>query len=112
MSATCVFCRIVTGSAPATVVRRWPDAVAIVPLNPVTAGHVLVIPALHVADFTTDPDVTAVVFRRAAELGRAPANLITSAGSEATQSVPHLHAHLVPRRAGDGLALPWTAVAA
>ncbi len=104
----CPFCEIVAGRAPATVVRDWPDAVAIVPLNPVTDGHVLVMPRSHVADFTEDPVCTALVMRRAAEMGAAPMNLITSAGTEATQTVRHLHVHLVPRAADDGLPLPWT----
>jgi histidine triad (HIT) family protein len=66
---------------------------------------------VHVEDFLTEPLVTAVVMARAAELAATlrmrPANLITSAGREATQSVFHLHIHLVPRKANDGLALPW-----
>jgi histidine triad (HIT) family protein len=105
---TCVFCAIVAGQAPATIVEEWPDAIAIVPSNPVIPGHVLVLPRIHVADFTTDPDVTAATARRAAQLGVPPANVITSAGWEATQSVWHLHLHVVPRAAGDGLPLPWT----
>lgn len=103
----CVFCRIVTGREPASVVAEWPDAVAIVPLSPVTPGHVLVIPRAHVADFRDDPDVTALTARRASEIAPHPSNLITSAGREATQSVFHLHLHIVPRAEGDGLALPW-----
>jgi histidine triad (HIT) family protein len=106
--ADCPFCSIVAGTSPATVVRHWHDAIAIVPLNPVTPGHVLVIPAEHVEDATVDPEVTAVVMRRSAELAEPPCNIITSAGAEATQSVAHLHVHIVPRRKGDGLALPWT----
>src|SRR5690606_25182872 len=101
----CVFCQIVAGEAPATVIREWPDAIAIVPLRPVAPGHVLVIPRTHVADATVDPDVTAVTMRRAAELAVPPCNLITSAGRPATQTVFHLHIHVVPRRVGDGLAL-------
>ncbi|GAA3381234.1 HIT family protein [Streptomyces sannanensis] len=105
----CVFCEIVSGRAPATVVREWGDALAIVPLGPVVEGHTLVIPKQHVADFGEDPEVSAVTMRRAAELaaGDAPMNIITSRGREATQSVFHLHLHLVPRRENDGLALPW-----
>ncbi|MFF3928305.1 HIT family protein [Streptomyces hirsutus] len=108
MSA-CVFCEIVAGRAPATIVREWPDALALVPLGPVVDGHTLVIPRQHVADFGEDPDVSATTMRRAAELaaGEQPMNLITSRGREATQSVFHLHLHLVPRAADDGLALPW-----
>ncbi len=104
----CVFCRIIAGNEPATIVRRWRSAVAIVPLEPVVAGHLLVIPRRHVRDFTVDPMVSAVAMHCAAELATPDANLITSAGTAATQTVAHLHLHIVPRRPGDGLALPWT----
>lgn len=104
----CVFCRIIAGSEPVTVVHRWPDAIAIVPRNPVTPGHVLVIPARHVQDYLEDPAVTGAVAERAAEIALHPSNLITSAGSVATQTVYHLHVHIVPRSEGDGLPLPWT----
>ncbi|WP_086765395.1 HIT family protein [Streptomyces bobili] len=106
----CPFCEIVAGRAPATIVREWPDALAIVPLTPVVGGHTLVIPKKHVPDFAHDPDVAADTMWRAALLAQKsdrPMNLITSRGSEATQSVFHLHLHLVPRAEHDGLPLPW-----
>ena len=107
----CPFCEILAGRAPATFVEEWSETIAIVPLNPVVDGHTLVIPKLHVSDFADDPDVTAATARRAAQLCRdlnlVHANLITSRGREATQSVFHLHLHLVPRAEDDGLALPW-----
>jgi histidine triad (HIT) family protein len=105
----CPFCAINTGRAPATFVQEWSDAIAIVPLNPVVDGHILVIPKTHVRDFADDPEVSAATMRRAAELAQdaQPMNVITSRGVEATQSVFHLHLHLVPRAANDGLALPW-----
>lgn len=109
MSA-CVFCQIVAGQSPATVVAEWSDAIAIVPLGPVTDGHVLIIPRAHVADAATDAGVTAAMFELAATYaeGQArPFNLITSAGREATQSIFHLHLHYVPRSAKDGLMVPW-----
>lgn len=107
----CPFCDIVAGTGHADVVREWPDTIAIIPLDPVTSGHTLVIPKKHVVDFSADPEVSATTMRRAAELMRwttSPMNVITSRGPEATQTVFHLHLHLVPRRAGDGLALPWS----
>ncbi len=106
----CVFCAIGAGLAPAQVVRRWPETIAIVPLEPVTDGHVIVLPTRHVPDAAFEPVVTGLTMRRAAELAKTagPANLITSIGALASQSVGHLHIHLVPRRAHDGLALPWT----
>ncbi|WP_230536438.1 HIT family protein [Streptomyces sp. OUCMDZ-3434] len=107
----CPFCEIIAGRAAAQVVREWPETIAIVPRRPVVDGHVLVIPKLHVTDFVASPDASATTMLRAADLaGDHPAgamNLITSRGRAATQSVFHLHLHLVPRAANDGLALPW-----
>ncbi|MBT1183922.1 HIT family protein [Streptomyces sp. CJ_13] len=108
---TCVFCAIAAGEAPAAIVREWPDALAIRPRSGgVNDGHVFVLSRVHVQDAGTDPEVTVAVMRRAAELmAELPAaNLITSKGTEATQSVLHLHVHVVPREADDGLPLPWT----
>lgn len=105
----CPFCEIVAGRARAKIVEEWSQVLAIIPLKPVVRGHVLVIPKIHVTDFTTDPDVSALTMRCAAELvmGMGSYNLITSKGRPATQSVFHLHLHLVPRAENDGLALPW-----
>lgn len=103
----CVFCDIIAGDEPAEFVRRWTDAVAIVPLNPVTPGHVLVIPRAHVVDASDRPHIAAQAMERAASIAVPPFNIITSAGKEATQSVFHLHLHVVPRAENDGLALPW-----
>lgn len=111
MAEPCVFCEIVAGRAPATMVLEWSDAIAFRPLNPVNEGHALVVPRVHVPHFAADPDVAAATMRRAAELMRwtpRPMNVITSRGREATQSVFHLHLHLVPRTESDGLALPWS----
>lgn len=109
----CPFCDIARGRGPATIVYEWPDAIAFVPLNPVTPGHVLVVPRTHVMEFTQEPWVSAMTMRRAAELAVtldpiAEYNVITSAGPHATQTIDHLHLHLVPRREGDDLALPWS----
>lgn len=107
---TCIFCAIAAGSAPATVVRTWPETIAISPRHPVTPGHTLIIPRIHVADVGQDPGVSAATMMRAAELAAElpAANVITSRGAAATQTVFHLHLHIVPRALGDGLPLPWT----
>jgi histidine triad (HIT) family protein len=110
-STVCAFCEIVAGRAPATFDRTWPDAIAIRPRRGgVNDSHVLVIPTVHVADAGENPAVTAAVMARAAELvsERQAANIITSKGVAATQSVFHLHVHVITRTDGDGLPLPWT----
>ncbi|UJW36968.1 HIT domain-containing protein (plasmid) [Saccharothrix sp. AJ9571] len=107
----CAFCSIVAGDAPATVVRRWKSVIAIRPRRGgVNDGHVLVIPHQHVTDVGTDPAVAATAMAAAAELAsELPAcNVITSKGRTASQTVFHLHIHIVPRREGDNLPLPWT----
>ena len=79
------------------------------PLEPVVPGHLLVVPAQHVEDATENPLVTGIAAGVAARVAmRYPsANILTSIGEPATQSVFHLHWHVVPRRDGDGLLLPW-----
>lgn len=106
----CPFCEIVAGRATAHVIARWSDAMAIIPLDPVVPGHLLVIPFTHAADHGCDPEVTATAARRfaelCAELGDCD-NMISNRGRAATQSVPHVHLHYIPRRPHDGVALPW-----
>lgn len=103
----CPFCtRIAAGDF--TYTRD--GCVVFEPLNPVTPGHLLVVPIDHAPDATQDPN-----FGRASALAaflifanHLEANIITSVGPAATQSISHTHVHIVPRRKGDGLHLPWT----
>lgn len=88
-------------------------SVAFQPLNPVTPGHFLVVPRRHVKSALDSPPRylgRAMEFAAdlAGQMGLTDCNFITSAGAAATQTVFHLHVHVVPRREGDGLALPWT----
>lgn len=105
----CVFCGIIAGTEPADIRDVWSDAVAFRPLNPVTLGHTLIVPRTHVPDAISDPEVTGVVMRRAAQYadGGTACNILTSVGAAATQSVFHLHVHVIPRVSGDGLMVPW-----
>lgn len=109
MSETCVFCGIVAGTEPATMIREWDDAIAFVPLNPVVDGHTLVVPRAHVPNAVTAPDVTAATMRYACALAAesASSNILTSIGKPATQSIFHLHIHMIPRKTGDWLMVPW-----
>lgn len=110
---SCVFCEIIAGRSPAEVVLYTPHVLGIVPLNPVTEGHVIFIPKEHVDNAIDTPSVTAITMQVACRYGKERAssnsmNMITSVGEDATQTVNHLHIHLVPRRYGDILTLPWT----
>jgi histidine triad (HIT) family protein len=86
--------------------------VAFEPLGPVTPGHFLVVPRKHVSNAFADPVAAGRALRFAGFLANQmdlpAANFITSAGKDATQTVFHLHVHIVPRREDDGLVLPWT----
>lgn len=93
------------------------DVFVIEPIRPVVAGHVLVVPRLHVPDFVdvvtaeeqeaVEQTFTVAGIWAATHAGYEACNVITSRGEAATQTVTHLHVHLVPRREGDGLLLPW-----
>lgn len=87
-------------------------SVAFEPLNPVTPGHFLVVPRMHVSHAFESPAAAGRALKFAGYLanrmGLESANFITSAGLAATQTVFHLHVHLVPRFEDDGLILPWT----
>jgi histidine triad (HIT) family protein len=116
-TSDCAFCDIATDRAPARMVDEWPDTLAFLPSGGgVTSGHTLVVPRGHVNNAVVDPVVSATTMARTAQLagrmiadGQMPgANIITSIGRVATQSVFHLHVHIVPRHEGDGLHLPWT----
>ncbi len=106
----CVFCRIVAGDLPAAVVLDEPDLVAFLDARPVFKGHVLLVPRTHVV---TLPDLPAPLrdpfLETAQRLSRAVVDGLGAQGSfvalnnTVSQSVPHLHLHVVPRTKGDGL---------
>jgi|SRR6185312_200917 len=106
----CVFCSIIAGTAPAQDVTRYMTVTAFTPLNPVVGGHRLFVPNEHLIDAAHTPFRTGETFAIAAAWGELQGeqfNLITNNGPDATQSVFHLHVHYVPRKANDGLPLPW-----
>jgi len=106
----CVFCDIASGSIPAEIVWRGAGALAFLDNRPLFPGHVLLIPETHVLTLADlSPDVTGPYFQTAQKLQRAVESATDAEGSfvainnRVSQSVPHLHTHIVPRRKGDGL---------
>lgn len=111
----CVFCDRARISSPvemcvAAVGGAIYDVMVFEPLDPVVPGHLLVVPVMHVDDATVNPQVSAAAMKVASKVASRydAANIITSIGRAATQSVFHLHVHVVPRASGDGLPLPWS----
>jgi histidine triad (HIT) family protein len=112
----CIFCKILAGELPATIVDEDERTVALMDINPATRGHVLVIPRAHSQDLISiDPDdlcAVAVASQRQAarakeRLGAEGVNLVNSCGALAWQTVFHFHMHVIPRYADDPLRLPW-----
>lgn len=106
----CLFCAIVAGTAPAFVVHDTPDVLGFLDTRPVFKGHVLVVPRTHVVTLTDLPagavgGYFAEVRRVAAavESGLAAGGTFVAINNRVSQSVAHLHTHVVPRTKGDGL---------
>ncbi len=115
--ADCIFCRIVSGDIPGTIVDQDERTVAFMDINPATRGHVLVVPRRHWRDLLEigleDLEATIVTAQRLARkmpdrLGADGVNLLNSCGRAAWQTVFHFHIHVIPRYEGDPLRLPWT----
>ncbi|WP_166392201.1 HIT domain-containing protein [Nocardioides ochotonae] len=110
MSGGCAFCAIVTGDAAADVVLETEDLLAFLDRRPVFKGHVLLVPRVHVETLPELPAALRDGFLAAAQ--RLAAAVVTGLGAQGSfvavnntvsQSVPHLHLHVVPRTKGDGL---------
>jgi histidine triad (HIT) family protein len=115
----CVFCRIVAGSIPCVKVYEDAESLAFMDINPLTPGHLLVVPKAHVETlFDADEARVASLARIATRiakslresLGIQALNMLQANGQAAFQSVPHLHLHLIPRRPGDGAGFDWKLV--
>ncbi|WP_433828487.1 HIT family protein [Actinoplanes sp. CA-015351] len=108
--ADCVFCGIVAGTVPAFTVASVPAGVAFLDIRPVFKGHVLVVPRAHVVQLPDLPESDLSGYFRFVQLLSAavPAALgaqgtFVAMNNIVSQSVPHLHSHVVPRTKGDGL---------
>jgi histidine triad (HIT) family protein len=108
----CVFCQIIAGRAPGSVVYRDEACIAFMDITPINAGHLLIVPIEHatcLADL--DPQTGGALFKVAQRLSAAVRksglkaegiNLLLADGEAAGQEVFHVHLHIVPRFPGDG----------
>jgi histidine triad (HIT) family protein len=106
----CLFCQIVAGERPAHVVLDDGPTVAFLDVRPLFKGHVLLVPRVHYETLTDLPaDLLSPFFADAQRLAAAMEAVLGAAGSfvainnRVSQSVPHLHTHVVPRNRKDGL---------
>ena len=113
MTATCIFCRILAGELPGRFVHRDDRVAAFLDASPLMLGHVLVVPIEHVD--TLDDLPTGMVgplfevVRRmsiAVQRGLGAGGSFVAVNTRMSQSVPHVHVHVVPRVEGDGLFSP------
>ena len=107
---SCLFCAIIDGSVHAQVVLDEPDVVGFLDARPVFKGHVLVAPRAHVPTLLeVSGDLMPVLMGATQRVAAAVVEGLGSQGSfvamnnVVSQSVPHLHVHVVPRTKGDGL---------
>jgi len=106
----CAFCRIASGAEPAQIVFEDTDSLAFLDNRPLFYGHSLLIPRAHHETLADLPDeLVATIFKNARLLSRAVPEAMGKPGSfvalnnVVSQSVPHLHVHVVPRKPKDGL---------
>ena len=110
MAASCTFCAIISGNVAAHLVLEDDVAVAFLDHRPVFKGHVLLAPREHIETLADLPDsLIEPVFHRARAMARAVERGLEADGTfvainnRVSQSVPHMHVHIVPRRRKDGL---------
>lgn len=106
----CVFCDIAAGDVPATIVFEDDATLAFLDLRPLFPGHVLVVPKEHIETLAELPSKAIAPFFEsvqklavAVEAAMDAKGTFVAINNKVSQSVPHLHAHVVPRRPKDGL---------
>jgi len=113
----CVFCRIVKGTEPASIVYGDEKVMAFMDIQPVNPGHVLIIPKTHVAQLSElNPELGAYMFKVAMRVADAlrqsgvkceGVNLHLADGEAASQEIFHVHLHVIPRFRGDGFRIKF-----
>lgn len=108
----CLFCKIVAHEIPATFIYEDEVCVGFLDIQPVNKGHVLIVPKKHSqGSHDADPEILAhliLVMQKTAKAilqatGNPAYNLFQNNGTEAGQAIPHLHFHVIPRFADDGI---------
>ncbi len=110
MKDPCVFCRIINEELSATIVFEDDISLAFLDHRPLFPGHTLLVPRTHHETFTDLPPAqirqffsNAQLLARAVELAMEAEGTFVAMNNRVSQSVPHLHIHIVPRRRKDGL---------
>ncbi|MFH1744667.1 MAG: HIT family protein [bacterium] len=108
----CIFCKIINGDIPSYKVYEDDKVIAFLDILPISQGHTIVVPKIHVADVENLSDEHFLAMAGCVKkLGKAVMEALSVKGysvfldnkSAANQHVPHVHFHLVPREEGDGL---------
>jgi histidine triad (HIT) family protein len=116
LSDQCIFCEILRGNSPASFTYEDDTVVAFMDVQPITQGHMLVVPREHSVLMAGLNETTAMrTFRVARQLaavvrstlGATGVNLFVMDGETAFQDVPHFHVHVIPRYANDGFGLTF-----
>ena len=111
---SCVFCRIIAGTLPASLVFQDAEVIAFMDIQPVTEGHTLLIPVAHAPNIAdVDGATTGHLFDVARRITKAlyqaldcdGINWVVADGEAAGQEVFHMHLHLIPRYRNDGFGL-------
>lgn len=115
-AVACIFCGIVAGAKPCVELYRDRTTLAFMDIHPVNEGHCLVIPQAHFTTiFEMSPEDFAAVGATVTKVAQAvnealrpsAMNIVQANGALAGQTVPHVHVHVLPRRAGDNLLMSW-----
>lgn len=112
----CIFCKIIAGDIPSSVIYEDEDFKVIMDISPASKGHAIILPKKHFANLFELDDYVAkkmlIVTRKVAiamkeELGCDGINLLQNNGEAAGQTVFHIHFHLIPRYKDDKVRLTW-----
>ena len=116
LSDQCIFCEILGGNSPASFTYEDDTVVAFMDVQPITHGHMLVVPREHAVLMAEVNETVAMrTFRVARKLsslvrgtlGATGVNLFVADGETAFQDVPHFHVHVIPRYPNDGFGLTF-----